>query len=455
MRTLALSLLFGFLPLGFVPAEESSSLELFEQRIMPIFKSAKPSSCVQCHLAAVDLKDYIKPSHEQTFVSLYANGLIDAKQPRQSKILKLIEMGDRDPDPRTRRLHEKTRQAEYEAFAAWIQASCSDPKMMKLAEQGELAVETGPKRPLDVVRHTRKSRVIDSFARNIWAQRMRCFPCHTPNELDENNPRHKTAMKRVKEMEAKFGADRLRIFKKTPAATLQYLVEASKETEPGRLPLLNLKDPEKSLLLLKPTAKLPKRLENKQFEAPSYNEPVSHMGGLKIHVDDPAYKAFVSWIRDYSRVVGDKYATVDQLPADNWRPTKQFLAFFKTPEAWTPQRPVQMTVHPWDESKNDWAEAPIAFTQNKTTPRGRIVGALFALGDESSPYVRPSEGGNVAIKPGRYLVKTFLDRDGKLADDPTLMLGEEDLFGQVELEAQWQEGFPKSQKVSAETLQSP
>ena len=44
--------------------------EVFEKRISPIFKSPNPSSCVQCHLAGVDLKDYILPDAEQTFRSL-------------------------------------------------------------------------------------------------------------------------------------------------------------------------------------------------------------------------------------------------------------------------------------------------------------------------------------------------------------------------------------------------
>jgi len=41
-------------------AAEPTPAEIFEQRIMPIFKSPNPSSCVQCHLAGVDLKDYGK-----------------------------------------------------------------------------------------------------------------------------------------------------------------------------------------------------------------------------------------------------------------------------------------------------------------------------------------------------------------------------------------------------------
>ena len=111
-------------------AETTSSIRLFEQRIMPIFKSAKPSSCVQCHLSAVDLKNYILPSHDKTFLSLRDQGMINLNNPSESKILKLIRMGDKDQDKGARLIHEKTRRAEYEAFAAWIAACCNDPKLV-------------------------------------------------------------------------------------------------------------------------------------------------------------------------------------------------------------------------------------------------------------------------------------------------------------------------------------
>ena len=59
---------------------DATPQQLFDQRIMPIFRSEQPSSCVQCHLAAVDLKNYILPSLEQTFVSLRDQGLIDMEK---------------------------------------------------------------------------------------------------------------------------------------------------------------------------------------------------------------------------------------------------------------------------------------------------------------------------------------------------------------------------------------
>ena len=48
--------------------EGATPAQVFEKRILPIFKSPKPSSCIDCHLSGVDLKNYILPSHEKTFL---------------------------------------------------------------------------------------------------------------------------------------------------------------------------------------------------------------------------------------------------------------------------------------------------------------------------------------------------------------------------------------------------
>lgn len=442
----------------FARAEDASNekaLELFEQRIMPIFKSAKPSSCVQCHLSSVDLKDYILPSQEATFASLNAQGLVNLKHPEKSKILDLIAMGNRDKDEKAKRIHADMRQAEYEAFAAWIKACCNNSRLRKLTVSETVAK---PERPNEVIRHARKSRVVDSFVRKIWSQRMRCFPCHTPHELDENNPKHRVPIKKVAEFEAKYGkeyAQRLRIFRETPEATLQYLIEDSKNTDDSRLPLLNLAEPQKSLLLLKPISKLPPRKANKQFEKPTYLEPISHMGGLKLHVDDPGYKAFVSFIQDYAKVVGGKYLDVASLPADNWAPTTQFLMISEAPKAWTPDRPVQMLIHAWDAKAENWSEAPVAFTQNKTTPRGRIVAPLVLLrGDGSEKFFSLEDPKQPKLKPGKYLIKTYVDRQGKLKVDPAAMLGPKEYFGQIVVDAAWRVGFPKREQINGSGIVS-
>ncbi|NBO91242.1 MAG: hypothetical protein EBV06_02830, partial [Planctomycetia bacterium] len=102
--------------------------EVFEKRLLPIFKSPDPSSCVQCHLSGVDLKDYILPSHEDTFVSLRDLGLIDLDAPEKSKILALINRGNGEGGGAAK-IHQKIRDAELEAFTDWIKRSAADPKL--------------------------------------------------------------------------------------------------------------------------------------------------------------------------------------------------------------------------------------------------------------------------------------------------------------------------------------
>jgi len=58
-------------------SSNESALELFEKRILPIFPAKRLSSCTECHLSGVELKDYIQPDQEKTFASLVNAGLVD------------------------------------------------------------------------------------------------------------------------------------------------------------------------------------------------------------------------------------------------------------------------------------------------------------------------------------------------------------------------------------------
>jgi len=135
---------------------------VFEQRIVPIFKSPNPSSCARCHLAAVDLKDYILPSATDTFLALRDQGLIDLEKPESSKILKLINRGAGEKAG-ANLIPAKQRQAEYDAFAAWIKACAADPAL-KNAPKPDKAPQLAVK-PAEVVRHARKDRLLESFLR--------------------------------------------------------------------------------------------------------------------------------------------------------------------------------------------------------------------------------------------------------------------------------------------------
>ena len=159
-------------------------------------------------------------------------------------------------DQGARLIHKQQRQAEYEAFSAWIEACCHD-RELRGAPMLSPAERTAPKVD-SVICHARKGSVIDSFVRNVWSQRMRCFPCHTRYELGQNNSKHKNPLQKLQEVEAKYGKElgtRQNVFREAPEATFQDLVERIKRTSKGELPLLDLENPCESLLVFKPLSK--------------------------------------------------------------------------------------------------------------------------------------------------------------------------------------------------------
>jgi hypothetical protein len=176
------------------------------------------------------------------------------------------------------------------------------------------------------------------------------------------------------------------------------------------------------------------------------------MGGLKMFVDDQSYKSFLAWIEDYARVAGDQYASPDDLPPDNWYPSKHVLRLSDAPEAWPAGTGVQLFVHAWDTEKSSWNAEPIAFTQGTITPRRLVNGTLFLLASPNQSNDWDAKGASLA--PGKYLVKVYVDAKRRLAGDPALLLGKDEFTGQAEIEAQWREGFPQAEMLSATRLQN-
>lgn len=438
-------------------ASADDSQAIFNSRILPIFRSTEPSSCVQCHLSSVDLKNYILPSSTKTFLSLRDQGLIDLKDPTASKILKLIRMGQRDQDEGARLIHEEMRQQEYAAFRDWILACCADAELRTLPPLTETEV-AGPAVDEEVIRFTRKSRVIESFARNVWSQRMRCFPCHTPDEIDPDDPKQAAARKTRMKLQEQYGAEmeRLDLFRGTPEETFDYLVSVSKAPPSGSLPLLNLEQPTNSLLVLKPTSKLPQKNEDGTFEPPSSIEPVTHMGGLKMHLNDQSYKSFVTWIQDYARTVQGTYRTVDELPEDHWHPTQYIVKLVEAPEDWGVGTVVQLQFLEWDAESQQWNPTSKAFTQGTVTPRRIVNGPLFLVGATAEEAEQVASEGIAEWGGKSMLVRVFVDSGQKLASDPTLILGKEDFVGEIELDTRrWREGFRFGKTVSAAQLSMP
>ena len=386
--------------------------EVFERRILPILKSPNPSSCTQCHLAGVDLKNYLLPSHEDTFASLRDQGLIDLDRPERSKILALIKMGE-DDKGKSSLVHQKTRKAELEALADWIKRSAADPQMRKLPK---LAAEkqAKPARPNEVIRHARKDRLLESFTNNVWSMRFRCMNCHT-----EGNPQNDKLVKEHGERVAWFKAA-------GPEATLDYL-RSSK--------LIDVKDPEKSLLLRKPL-----------------NE-VKHGGGVKFVKGDQGYKAMRAFLEDYARIVNDKYAEAKDLPKGNGKTisygTESWLKLANTPDDWA-DRYLQVSIYAYDEKKKEWEAEPVATTDRVVWGKGKLwQHTLTLLAEKGSERARAWSKGTPSLPRGRYLIKVYVDKEGRLAKDWRANLGADELVGEVEVRAAWPAGYGNMTVVEA------
>ena len=383
--------------------------DIFEKRILPIFNSPNPSSCVQCHLAGVDLKNYIRPSHRETFLSLRDQGLVDLDAPEKSRILALITMGKEDAGAKL--IHKDARKAELDAFAAWLKASAADQELRN-APKLDADKLAKPVRPDEVIRHARKDRLIDSFTNNVWAMRFRCMSCH--HEGTTENKKHV----------AEFG-ERVSWFKAAgPEATLKYLMDSK---------LIDVKNPDQSLLLRKPL-----------------NE-VKHEGGIKFLKGDEGYKAYRRFIEDYAAIVGDQYAKAEQLPK---RPeavsfgTDIWFKMENTPPAWG-DKLVAVKLFAWDAATNAWEVAPIATTDRKVWGQGKLWQHNLTLhaardSERAKAWVRQP-----SLPSGRYLVKVYLDADERQAKDWTAEWTEANCVGQAEVRSVWSAGYGKMTSLDA------
>ncbi len=172
-----------------------------------------------------------------------------------------------------------------------------------------------------------------------------------------------------------------------------------------------------------------------------------------MHVNDQSYKSFIAWIQDYANVVGDRYATVDELPADNWYASKRVLKLMAAPTEWRVGTPIQMFVYARNKADGTWQTEPLAFTQGTVTPRRMVNGALFVLATKESRATVKLDRENTSLPRGNYLVKVYVDTKHRLEKDPTLLLGDDAFAGQIQLRrARWREGFRQGEKVSGQQL---
>lgn len=386
--------------------------QIFDRRVRPILDSPTASSCAQCHLGGVDLKHYLLPTADKTFVSLRDQGLIDLQRPEQSKILALVKMGEKD-SPESARAFDKKRQAEYAALREWLDAACRDPKLRAAPGLSENEVAKPP-RPVEVIRHERKDRLLASFENNIWAMRFRCMSCHIEGS-EENNKLRKEFGERVAWIKAA-----------GPEATMNYLLRSK---------LIDVTEPTKSLLLRKPMME------------------VEHKGGKKFLPGDLGYKAFRSWLEDYANIKRDRYTAASQVPNVQGLPerfgTDIWLKLNNTPPEWG-DKLLQVTVYAWDAEKNGWEDLPIAVSDRGVWGKGKLwQHNLTLLAANGSDREREWRKASPALRPGRYLVKVHVDQQNRTTADWQAKLTAADFAGHVEVQSAWPAGYGRMTTIEA------
>ncbi len=369
-----------------------ASLAVFEKRILPILQASKPSSCTECHLSGVELKDYIFPEQDKTFAALVKADMIDLKQPEQSKLLKFIERRPEKPSLIT----DKVRVEEAAAFREWIVAAVKDPQLLK----AKSTASVGPQVSDELIRHARKDRVLNSFAENVWSEVGRCAACHSP---DKNQAQVK-----------KFGNRVSWIKPRDMQGTMQNLLDSG---------IIDVDAPEKSLLLAKPLMQ------------------VEHGGGQKMLLGDRTYKQFRAFIDDYVAVVKGTYKDAKALP-------KLSQEVSQVSEIWLKIEGIPKSLDKQFLRADVYAKTADGWSKERVATGDRAIFGGGGLWQQHLTLTAPRDSARAKellsaqkLAGGEYLVRISIDRNNRLAQDPNSDFTKEDVIGEVPVRTNWPSGY--------------
>lgn len=352
----------ALLALASVSAAEDP-LQVFERRILPILNSKKPSSCSECHLSGVDLKDYIRPSQAETFAALRTAGLIDVKSPDKSKLLEFIARAPKRPGL----IKPEVRQAELDAFRAWITAASSDPKL--LAAKTDQKV--GPAIPDEVIRHSRQDRILQSFEENIWLEAGRCAGCHSPDLNAEQVKKHGEQMSWMVPGDAE--------------GTLRTLLANE---------LIDIQAPEKSLLIAKPTMQ------------------VKHGGGQKMVIGDRSYQQFMAFLTDYAASANGQYRKADELPTPSESVVAATDAWLKITDIPDEYSQLILRAEAYPAEGDGWAKTPLVVGDRNVAGDRHLWQQHMSLslqrGSEMAHKIAKASKNDRKIPGGKFLLKIWV-----------------------------------------------
>ncbi len=390
LRTLCL--VVGLLSvIGSARAEDS--LKVFERRILPIMNSKNASSCSECHLSGVDLKDYIRPSQAETFAALRNGGLIDVKHPEKSKLLDFIARAPEKPGL----IKPEVRQAELDAFKAWIIAAVAEPKL--LAATTKLTV--GPTVSDEVIRHARQDRVLQSFIDNIWLESGRCAGCHSSDQNAE---------------QVKKNGDQMSwIVPGDPAATLAILLDHD---------LIDPAAPEKSLVIAKPTMQ------------------VKHGGGQKMVIGDRSYQQFMAFLTDYAASANGTYKQAKDIPAPSPYVVGATDSWLKITDIPANYGKLVLRAEVYPAEGKGWAKAPLVVGDRSIAGDRQLWQQHMSLslerGSELATRLAKTPPKERRIPGGKYLLKIWVATEADFAANQVTEKGE--VF-QTIITTQWPGGY--------------
>jgi hypothetical protein len=411
MRRVVFCLSFAvhfFALVGLVTAADTAS-EIFTRRILPLAKAEKPSSCVECHAAGVDLAQYIQSDANSTFAALRAAGLVNPEQPERSKLLEFIARAPEKGNPITAKL----RAEELAAFRTWIVAAAKEPQF---AAANVAMAPIGPTLPPEVIRHARRDRVLASFVENIWIERERCAGCHSPDKNQRLIKEHGEQISWILPGDA--------------AGTLATIIDHG---------LVNLAEPNRSKILQKPLGE------------------VDHGGHVKFTWGTRTDKQFRRFLDDYVATVNGRYQTAADLP--KWTEevavaTAQHLRMTEFPAEFGGKL-TRIDLHRWTDA--GWSAAPIALVDGRVNSKNAMFqGVVFATLPRTLDIANEVEIRR-QLPSGRYLAKLYIDREDRSATNRDYEMSGGDFIGEVEFDGAWPAGYqpPKIIQAPVSTIAAP
>jgi hypothetical protein len=348
-------------------------------------------------LSGIEFGDFFGESEADTFSNLRAAGWIDLDKPSKSKLLTFVSRGSENPSKEIVAVRKK----ERSALTAWLTAAVARPDLLQHKSESDVGIELDR----ELIRYLRSDHVLSRFTDSIWSEIGRCINCHSPERNEQQVKKH--------------GEQMSWIVPHDPEATLTYLLDNG---------LIDSEDPEQSELRTKPT------------------ELVEHGGGPKFPVGSASDKRFLTFLRDFAKVVEGGYSASNQLPvpsSEKSRATENFLRLTHLPKAWAGKL-LRVDLYPHTDA--GWSRQRVATADSPVNGEQRIWQGIMRT-------VSPRDGApKERLRPSRYLARVSVDRAERLKQNPDAELTEKDFVGTIEFEGPWKLGWREPKIVEAHLL---